>query len=92
MISGVKRVKGRRNKHIVWIFLLIMVVVGAIFVKLFFAQIVYGSERENMALNSRLKELTMQPNRGIIYDAKGNALAISIECYSVYITPKNILY
>ena len=90
MISGVKRVNAKRNNHIVWIFLLIMVVVGAIFVKLFFAQIVYGSERENMALNSRLKELTMQPNRGIIYDAKGNALAISIECYSVYITPKNV--
>ena len=65
-------------------------VVCAIFVKLFFAQIVHGAERENMALNSRLKELTMQPNRGVIYDAKGNALAISVECYSVYITPKNV--
>lgn len=79
-----------RNRHILWIFLIISIVVAAIFLKLFFAQIVHGAERENMALNSRLKELTMQPNRGVIYDAKGNALAISVECYSVYITPKNV--
>lgn len=79
-----------RNRHILWIFIIIVLVVAAIFLKLFFAQIVHGAERENQALNSRLKELTMQPNRGVIYDAKGNAMAISIECYSVYITPKNV--
>ena len=82
--------KKTRNTHILWIFGFIILVVVLIFAKLFYSQIVVGAERESQALNSRLKELTMQPNRGVIYDAKGNALAISIECYSVYITPKNV--
>ena len=82
--------KKTRNRHILWIFGIITLGVLLIFAKLFYSQIVVGAERESAALDNRLKELTMQPNRGVIYDAKGNALAISVECYSVYITPKNV--
>ena len=82
--------KKTRNRHILWIFGIIALGVLLIFAKLFYSQIVVGAERESAALDNRLKELTMQPNRGVIYDAKGNALAISVECYSVYITPKNV--
>ena len=82
--------KKTRNRHILWIFGIVTLGVLLIFAKLFYSQIVVGAERESAALDNRLKELTMQPNRGVIYDAKGNALAISVECYSVYITPKNV--
>ena len=70
--------KKTRNRHILWIFGIITLGVLLIFAKLFYSQIVVGAERESAALDNRLKELTMQPNRGVIYDAKGNALAISV--------------
>ena len=56
--------------------------------KLGYEQFIRSSTLEYKALNTRLREISTKPNRGVIYDSKGNALAISIATESLYINPK----
>ena len=60
------------------VLLIFAVVIICIIAKLGYEQLFHASQLENGALNARLREVDIKPNRGAIYDRKGNQLAISI--------------
>lgn len=62
----------------------------AISLKLFYVQVLASEKYSDDSLNNRLQNVEVTPNRGIIYDRNNEALAISVEKMSVYITPSVI--
>ena len=70
------------------VLLIFCIVIVAITAKLGYEQLIHADRLESGALNARLREIDIKPNRGTIYDRNGNALAISIATESVYINPK----
>lgn len=58
--------------------------------KLFYVQVLASEKYSDDAINNRLQNVEVTPNRGIIYDRNNEALAISVEKMSVYITPSVI--
>lgn len=61
-----------------------------IFGKLFYVQVLASEKYKSDSLNNRLQEVEVVSNRGIIYDCNDEALAVSVEKESVYITPSAI--
>lgn len=74
-------------KIVLFIFCLIVIGITG---KLGYEQLFHASKLESGALNARLREMDIKPNRGTIYDRNGVALAISIATESVYINPRVI--
>lgn len=61
-----------------------------IMAKLLYVQVFANEAYSSMSLSNRLQEVSIMPDRGLIYDCKGEALAISVKRKSVYITPSEI--
>ena len=59
-------------------------------IRLFYVQVLASEKYSDDAINNRLQNVEVTPNRGIIYDRNNEALAISVEKMSVYITPSVI--
>lgn len=78
------------KRRIIITLLLFLVAFLCITAKLGFVQLVQASQLEYGALDARLREISIKPNRGVIYDRNGNAIAISIATESVYINPRTI--
>ena len=72
------------------VLLIFCIVIVGITAKLGYEQMFHASQLENGALNARLREIDIKPNRGAVYDHNGNAIAISIATESVYINPKTV--
>lgn len=65
--------------------------IGAlIVVKLLYVQVFNNEKFSNASLNNRLQEIALMPERGMIYDVKGETLAISVKKESVFIAPNII--
>lgn len=70
-----------------WIMGICLFIAFLIFSKMLYVQVLANDKYSGDALHNRLKEVPIKPNRGIIYGANGEALAVSVEKNSVYITP-----
>ncbi len=68
-------------------FLAAWVVIG---VKLVFVQGVQAQTLENQALDQRLRTVTLEADRGTIFDRDGRELALTIEATTVYANPREI--
>ena len=80
-----------RKTHIPFIIVLaISFLAVVISLKLFYVQVLASEKYSDDSLNNRLQNVEITPNRGIIYDRNNEALAISVEKMSVYITPSVI--
>lgn len=62
----------------------------ALDVRLAWLQLVRGQELGNKALNQWMREIPVEPKRGIIYDRNGNELAISASADTVVAIPAQI--
>lgn len=82
------KIKTKRRIKIIMIiyFSLILVLIG----RLFYWQVVRGSDMREEAYAQQTKNRKISPKRGIIYDRNGEVLAESITVESISITPKNI--
>ena len=71
------------------IFVLVSVVVAFIFLigKLGYLQIIKGNELKKGALQQWTKGVTIKSERGVIYDRKGQKLAVSINASTVWVRP-----
>lgn len=58
--------------------------------KMAYVQVLANERFSSDALQGRLRQVSVTPDRGLIYDAKGETLAISVEKGSVYVTPSTI--
>ncbi len=63
---------------------------GVIGAKLVFVQGVQAQTLEDQALDQRLRTVTLEADRGTIYDRDGRELALTIEATTVYANPREI--
>ena len=78
--------KKRMRIVLILFFLLIIVLIG----RIFYWQVVRGSDMREEAYAQQTKNRKISPKRGVIYDKNGEVLAESITVESISITPKNI--
>lgn len=80
----------RSRKNLI---LVLMIVFGLIFLvalRVGYIQLVKGAEYKERALAQQTKDTPIEAERGTIYDSKGNKLAQSVKCYTVYVYPGEI--
>lgn len=58
--------------------------------RLFYLQVLNNARYQSEALAQRLREIEIQPKRGIITDRKGKKLAINVSMDSVVVNPRQI--
>ncbi len=63
---------------------------GTIGVRLFGLMVVDAEEYQAKALSQQLKDITIEPKRGAIYDRNMNYLATSSTAWTIYISPNDI--
>ena len=80
----------QRKARILYILILAGAMSVLIFGKLFYVQVLASEKYSDESLNNRLQNVEVTPNRGIIYDCNNEAMAVSVEKISVYITPSVI--
>lgn len=88
-------IKDRNSKRIEdWrikvIYVLIALVFGYYALRLFNLQIIEGNTYLLQADDNRTKEISIQTERGVIYDRNGIVLARNVPSYNVTITPANL--
>ncbi|OAT86708.1 penicillin-binding transpeptidase domain-containing protein [Desulfotomaculum copahuensis] len=64
------------------------VIFALLILRLFWVQLVWGGELRREAEQVQTREITLQPERGNIYDRNHNLLVTSVPCYSVYANPE----
>ncbi len=78
------------QKRLLAVFVLVTFVFVAIIVRLGYLQIVQGKWLQGMAAAQWYRDLPLTATRGGIYDASGNALAISYTTFDVYAKPSRV--
>jgi cell division protein FtsI (penicillin-binding protein 3) len=81
--------KNLRNK-VIFLFCFFLLGFSLVLGKALKVQVYDRSELISRSRNQVLRELTVYPKRGNIYDRNGNPLAINIQTYSIFTIPKNL--
>lgn len=58
--------------------------------RLFWLQLIKGTWYQQQALENRIREIVVEPKRGIIYDRNDNELAVSISTEACYAIPAEV--
>lgn len=69
------------------LFIFFLLLYGAIVVRLFYIQVL---NRDNASKDMYLKTVSLQPERGKIYDVNNNPLVLNQNSYLLYLEPKKI--
>ncbi|HIZ16901.1 MAG TPA: PASTA domain-containing protein [Firmicutes bacterium] len=78
-------------KRILAIMIAVCVVAfGTVGIRLFGLMVVDAEEYQAKALSQQLKDITIEPKRGAIYDRNMNYLATSSTAWTIYISPNDI--
>ena len=78
------------TKRLLAIFLLVSFVFIVIIVRLGYLQLIKGSWLQAKAIDQWTRELPLNAQRGIIYDANGVMLATNYSTYDVYVRPSMV--
>ena len=65
----------------------VLVLLGAVAAKLAWLQVFQSSELASAAETQRTNRAVLHAKRGTIYDRNGNALAVSVDCQTIYANP-----
>ena len=77
------------NRRIGITFFFFLFAFGVVIVKAFKVQVFDREELIKRSHRQVLRESTVYPKRGHIYDRNGNALAVNVQTYSIFTIPKN---
>ena len=80
-----------RRRSLIAAAVIIVLGFGLLAVRLGYLQFVDGEELQHSAVNQQLRDTTILPERGTIYDRNGTALAESATVWTVYIAPKYLV-
>lgn len=78
------------RKRIAFIFVIAVLLLLALLSRLFWVQFIIGDELRQKAFANRFRNVEVKAKRGIIYDAKGKPLAISVSTDSFYAIPAQV--
>lgn len=73
-----------------WIFLVVLIFFGAIFLRTAYLQIINGATYRKAAEENRIRIHEIKATRGIIYDRQGAELAINVPNFAVTFTPADL--
>ncbi len=77
----------RRVLHGLIIFLFLF---AALMFRVGWIQIVMGEELTRAAFEARIREIEIQPRRGLIFDSSGREMAVSVDVDSLYAIPAEV--
>ncbi|WP_027339308.1 stage V sporulation protein D [Halonatronum saccharophilum] len=78
------------RKRITFLTVSVFCILALLMLRFAWIQVISNSEYQSKALSQRLRELKVEPKRGIIYDRNGVALALSASADTVVAIPKEI--
>ena len=81
-------IRSRKNLIIVLILVFLMLLIAAL--RVGYVQLVKGEEYSERALSQQTTDITVEAERGTIYDCNGEKLAQSVKCYDVFVYPAEI--
>lgn len=79
------------RKRMVILFLVVVFLMLGLFFRLIWVQVVNSANFRGKALEQRLREMELEPKRGIIYDRNGKELAVSGTAESLQAIPSMIV-
>ena len=83
-------VSARSKKNLLIVVILIFAALLALAFRVGWIQIVKGAEYSARAVQQQTKDQTLKAERGVIYDANGEELAVSVTCYSIWVRPDQV--
>ena len=93
MAVAARRPPGARSRReasrlrVLWLLALALVLATAIWGRLAYWQLVRHGDLSLVAARYHVKDITLAPNRGVIYDRDGHALAMNTVVYDVALMP-----
>ncbi|MCK8817329.1 stage V sporulation protein D [Natroniella sulfidigena] len=78
------------RKRITFLFVMVVIVMVSLIARLAWIQIIQNTKYQHQALDQRLRQLQVEPKRGIIYDKNGVELAVSASADTVVAIPNEI--
>lgn len=78
------------RKRITWLFFILFFVFVFLLLRLAYLQIIKGTWYQQKALENRIREIVVEPKRGVIYDRNGKELAVSISAEACYAIPAEV--
>ncbi|MDZ4064456.1 MAG: penicillin-binding protein 2 [Coriobacteriia bacterium] len=89
MARGTKRTN-REGRYTVLLAILVVFLV-AVAARLVYLQIVVAPAYAQQAVDQRMRDITLAPRRGSIYDREGEPLAVSMEARTIYAAPHSVV-
>ena len=80
----------RSRKNLILVLIIVFVLLLAAAIRVGYIQLVKGEEYKERALSQQTTDITVEAERGIIYDRNGAKLAQSVKCYDIYVYPAEI--
>ena len=77
----------RSKKNLIFVLIIVFVLLLAAAIRVGYIQLVKGEEYKDRALSQQTTDITVEAERGTIYDCNGEKLAQSVKCYNVYVYP-----
>ena len=83
-------VSGTSKKNLIIVVIIIFALLLVLAFRVGWIQIVKGTEYSARAIQQQTKDQTLKAERGVIYDANGEELAVSVICYSIWVRPNQV--
>ena len=81
---------GRSRRNLIILLMIVFVFMLLVAIRVGWVQVVKGEEYGEKALQQQTKDMPIEAERGIIYDRKGEILARSVNCYTIYVAPPEV--
>lgn len=78
------------EKRIELVLTVFVFILGVLFIRLLFLQVVMHSSLKNRAEKGQMSTVKKQIGRGAIYDRSGRQLAMSVKTETICVTPRNV--
>lgn len=78
------------RRRITGLFFVLFFVIASLLLRLTYLQIIRGTWYQHKALENRIREIVVEPKRGVIYDRSGKELAVSISAEACYAIPAEV--
>ena len=86
-----KKIKLSVKKRTTSLFIIFLLVLFLLSLRLFWIQVVNSEEYQNKAVEQRVRELQVEPKRGIIFDRNDKQLAASVSSQTVVAVPSEVV-
>ena len=84
------KVNKTNKNRIIYAFIIIAALIVALALRTAWIQVVKADDYSQKATNQQMSDIPLEAKRGAIYDTKGQELAASATCYSIWVRPAQI--